>query len=85
MKIRQELTISELRACGIVGLARTTLRRVVVEAPDTTSLKTRIIDLALLPVTIARTSKVPAQSTGGPSPRAATLVERPYRAGAPNV
>ena len=27
MKMRQELTISERRACGLVGLARTTLRR----------------------------------------------------------
>ena len=44
--MRQELTISERRACRLVGLARTTLRRTVVEAPDTTSLKTRIIDLA---------------------------------------
>ena len=44
--MRQELMISERRACGLVGLARTTLRRVVVEAPDTTSLKARIIDLA---------------------------------------
>ena len=46
MKMRQELTISERRACGLVGLARTTLRRVLVEAPDAASLKTRIIDLA---------------------------------------
>jgi putative transposase len=46
MKMRQELTISERRACGLVGLARTTLRRAIVEAPDTTSLKARIIDLA---------------------------------------
>jgi len=46
MKMRQELTISERRACGLVGLARTTLRRVVVEAPATAALKVRIIDLA---------------------------------------
>jgi putative transposase len=45
MTMRQELTISERRACGLVGLARTTLRRVV-EAPETTALKVRIIDLA---------------------------------------
>lgn len=44
--MRQELTISERRACGLVGLARTTLRRVVVEAPETTALQARIIDLA---------------------------------------
>ena len=44
--MRHELTISERRACGLVGLARTTLRRVVVEAPETTALKVRIIDLA---------------------------------------
>jgi putative transposase len=44
--MRQELTISERRACGLVGLARTTLRRVVVETSATTSLKARIIDLA---------------------------------------
>jgi len=46
MKLRHELTISERRASGLVGLARTTLRRVVVEAPETTALKVRIIDLA---------------------------------------
>ena len=46
MKMRKELTISERRACGLVGLARTTLRRVVVEAPATAALKVRIIDLA---------------------------------------
>jgi putative transposase len=46
MKMRQGLTISERRACGLVGLARTTLQRVVVEHPATASLRTRIIDLA---------------------------------------
>lgn len=44
--MRQELTISERRACGLVGLARTTLRRAVVEPAATTWLRTRIIDLA---------------------------------------
>ena len=44
--MRRELTISERRACGLVGLTRTTLRRVVVEEPATASLRTRIIDLA---------------------------------------
>jgi putative transposase len=44
--MRQELLISERRACGLVGLARTTLRRVVVEEPATESLRARIIDLA---------------------------------------
>jgi len=46
IKMRQELTISERRACGLVGLARTTLRRRVIEPPDTASLRSRIIDLA---------------------------------------
>ena len=46
MKMRRELMISERRACGLVGLARTTLRRVVVEEPATASLRARIIDLA---------------------------------------
>ena len=44
--MRHELTISERRACRLVGLSRTTLRRVIVEEPQTTSLRTRIIDLA---------------------------------------
>jgi putative transposase len=44
--MRQLLEISERRACGLVGLARTMLRRVVVEEPTKTSLRTRIIDLA---------------------------------------
>jgi putative transposase len=44
--MRQELKISERRACRLVGLSRTTLRRVMVEQPQTTSLRTRIIDLA---------------------------------------
>jgi len=43
----QALTISERRACALVGLARTTLRRVVVkEEPATLSLKGRITALA---------------------------------------
>ena len=44
--MREELMISERRACGLVGLARTTLRRVVIEESATASLRTRIIDLA---------------------------------------
>jgi len=44
--MRHGLEISERRACGLVGLARTTLRRVVVEAQETVSLRVRIIDLA---------------------------------------
>ena len=44
--MRQGLMISERRACGLVGLARTTLRRVVIEPAATVSLRTRIIDLA---------------------------------------
>ena len=44
--MRQVLTISERRACGLVGLARTTLKRTVIEPPDTASLRSRIIDLA---------------------------------------
>jgi putative transposase len=46
MKMRQRLTISERRVCNLVGLARTTLRRVVEEAPQNVTLKARIIDLA---------------------------------------
>jgi putative transposase len=44
--MRQALTISERHACGLVGLARTTLRRETVQPPETVSLRTRIIDLA---------------------------------------
>jgi putative transposase len=44
--MREKLTISERRACRLVGLSRTTLRREIVEQPETTSLRTRIIDLA---------------------------------------
>ena len=46
MKMHQRLEISERHACGLVGLARTTLRRIVIEPPATTSLRARIIDLA---------------------------------------
>jgi putative transposase len=46
MKMQQALSISERRACWLVGLARTTLRRVVPEAPQSAALKGRIIDLA---------------------------------------
>jgi putative transposase len=44
--MRQELEISERRACRLVGLSRTTLRRVVEEQPGAAALKARIIDLA---------------------------------------
>jgi putative transposase len=44
--MRQGLVISERRACGLVGLARTTLRRVVLDEPKTIELKARIVDLA---------------------------------------
>jgi putative transposase len=44
--MRQELMISERRAFWLVGLARTTLRRVVAEVPATVALRARIIDLA---------------------------------------
>jgi transposase InsO family protein len=44
--MREGLTISERRACGLVGLARTILRRVVIEHPVTAALRARIIDLA---------------------------------------
>ena len=44
--MRQALTISERRACELVGLTRSTFRRVVKEEPETVSLKGRIIDLA---------------------------------------
>ena len=44
--MRQGLAISERRACGLVGLARTTLRRRVVEPPQNEVLKVRIVDLA---------------------------------------
>jgi putative transposase len=44
--MRQELAISERRACRLVGLSRTTLHRVVEEEPQTMALKARIIDLA---------------------------------------
>jgi putative transposase len=46
IKMREGLTISERCACGLVGLARTTLWRVLSEEPATASLKARIIDLA---------------------------------------
>jgi len=44
--MRQGLAISERRACGLVGLARTTMRRVVVETAQSEALRVRIIDLA---------------------------------------
>ena len=44
--MRQGLAISERRACRLVGLSRTTLRRVVEERSQTVALKARIVDLA---------------------------------------
>ena len=44
--MREGVTISERRACGLVGLARTTLRRAMVEPSATATLRARIIDLA---------------------------------------
>jgi putative transposase len=44
--MRHELVISERRACGLVGLARTTLRRMVAEPAETKRLKARIVELA---------------------------------------
>ena len=44
--MRLRLVISERRACGLVGLARTTLRRALAEPAGTVALKARIVDLA---------------------------------------
>jgi len=44
--MRQAVAVSERRACGLVGLARTTFKRQVAEAPETVQLQARIIDLA---------------------------------------
>ncbi len=44
--MRQEVEISERRACRLVGLSRATLRRVVSDQAETVQLKARIIDLA---------------------------------------
>lgn len=44
--MRQELAISERRACGLVGLSRTTFRREVGVQPAAIALQARIIDLA---------------------------------------
>jgi len=44
--MRQASSISERRACGLVGLARTTLRRELTETLENQTLKTRIVDLA---------------------------------------
>ena len=46
MKMQEKLVISERRACGLVGLARTTLRRVVNEPEGNVALQGRIVDLA---------------------------------------
>ena len=44
--MRRSLRISERRACRLVGLARTTLRRAIEESSETVELRARIVDLA---------------------------------------
>lgn len=44
--MRQEVTISERRACGLIEIARTTARRVIEEPTENVELKARMIDLA---------------------------------------
>ena len=44
--MRQGIAVSERRACGLVGLARTTFRRPVMADPQNEALKLRIVDLA---------------------------------------
>jgi putative transposase len=44
--MQQALSISQRRACRLVGLARSTQRRVIPEEPQAIALKARIIDLA---------------------------------------
>ena len=44
--MRQAVRISERRACGLIGIARTTMRRMIGEAEQDIALKARIVDLA---------------------------------------
>ena len=44
--MRQEVKISERRACGLIGIARTTVRRMVGETPQNEVLKGKLVDLA---------------------------------------
>ncbi len=44
--MRQGMEISERRACGLVGVARTTVRRIVDETEANQALKVRMVDLA---------------------------------------
>ena len=44
--MRQGVPISERRACGLVGLARTTFRRTLADSEQNEALKVRIVDLA---------------------------------------
>ena len=44
--MREEVRISERRACGLITIARTTLRRVVEEPAENVTLTARIVDLA---------------------------------------
>src|SRR5215831_19017069 len=46
MKMRAGVDISERRACGLIELARSTMRRVVVESAPNQQLQAKIIDLA---------------------------------------
>ena len=46
LKMRERLEISERRACGLIGIARTTLRRAIEEPPGNVVLKARIVELA---------------------------------------
>ena len=45
-KMRERVEISERRACGLIEIARTTLRRVIDEPTGNVVLKARIVDLA---------------------------------------
>ena len=44
--MRQGVTISERRACALIGIARMTLRRVIEEPAENVVLQARMIDLA---------------------------------------
>jgi len=44
--MRQGLEVSERRACGLIGVARTTVRRVVGESEMNEALRVRMVDLA---------------------------------------
>jgi putative transposase len=46
LEMREKLTTSQRRACGFVGLSRTTLRREIAKEPETVARKAPIVDLA---------------------------------------